>query len=118
MCSFCDGILNKKARWKVRSKMANDNICEFVNDYNCNLCVNCDMVFDLFGYKIEDNYYIGVGYTQKIRTLDKEDVVISPFSEGQRINYCPMCGSQLSNDVVDFDNMKYNKIEIFDSSDK
>lgn len=105
MCNFCDNIKNtdKKICWSVRSTYADDNICEFVNDINCENCKECDMQFLLSGYEYNSNTYVTVSYDQSIVSKDDEKVIIRPFSESLQFNYCPFCAKQISENILEFD---------------
>lgn len=119
MCTFCESVKDrsKKIIWQVRSTMADNNICEFVNDTTCSMCDACEMYFNIYGYEWSDNTYIGIGYNQKIMAKNKEEVIIRPFSETQQFNYCPFCGKQISKNIIDFDNIYNNHMEIEDEED-
>ena len=105
MCEFCEGVNNKDFTWNVRSTMADNNICEYVNGDNCEGCNECNMRFGLVKYISNENTYISVDYNQTLSDIDGNEVVISPFSEGIRINYCPFCGDSVSRDKKEFEDL-------------
>ena len=116
MCTFCENITNKEKQitWNVRSIMADDNICEFVNDKQCSVCGGCRMYFTIYGYNFEDDSVkVGIDYNQYLKSPKGEEVIIRPFSETVQFNYCPFCGKQISKTIKDFD--KNYAIEIDDN---
>lgn len=119
MCKFCENVTNREKEivWNVRSTYADDNICEFVNDKNCSSCDRCEMYFNLTGYEHNNNIYVGVGYNQKISSLQGEEVIIRPFSETIHFNYCPFCGNKISKDMIEFEKMYNCQIEVKDKED-
>ena len=117
MCKFCEGILDedKEVTWSMRSTMADDNICEFVNGNNCDSCHgDCMMYFELYGYKSNNGAYVGVSYRQEMRDVNREKVIISPFSETIQFNYCPFCGEQMSEDLREIDKYYDHQICVYD----
>lgn len=110
MCEFCEALKNrnKKIIWNLRSTYADDNVCEFVNGNECSACAKCDMHFDLTGYYDNDgDIRVGVGYNQEITSSKGDNVIIRPFSEPIQFNYCPVCGQQISSNLLNFDKYKY-----------
>ena len=119
MCDFCSNIKNrnKEIIWLVRSTYADDNVCEYVNNKNCENCKGCNMHFKLSGYEYDGNTYVGVEYCQVITPNNSEDVIIRPFSESVQFNYCPFCGKQISKNILPFNDIKQYSIEIRDDED-
>lgn len=116
MCGFCDNIKNenKEIIWRVRNTSADDNICECINNINCEKCKGCNMHFKLNGYNYNGDTYVGVEYHQTITYYNSEDAVINPFSESIQFNYCPFCGEQMSRNISRFDNIAKYSIEVED----
>ena len=114
MCQFCDSLLDRKKKMKllVRSTFAEDDICEVLNDSDCNLCDDCGMSFGIEGYKVNNNFYISIDYEQKIRLNNDKVAIIKPFSESIHVNYCPICGTQLSEHILDLIHQSEFKIVI------
>lgn len=100
MCEFCESLVdtNKKINWMVRSTFADDNIVEIIND--CGKVVKDISNFEIYGYTHENKAFFGIGYRQEIGIEDKDTVIISPFSETIQINYCPICGQQISDKLI------------------
>lgn len=102
MCIFCDTLIEEKEiGWNVRSTMADDNIYEMLDsDYeNPNYEDLCS--FKLCSYKHNDNIHVTVEYNQQL--VNKNGTtIIHPFSESQHFNYCPMCGKQISKEIIEF----------------
>ena len=104
MCKFCDNLKYRKYRIQPRTTSSDDTTCEFgspdldVSDtYNCRGCRGCaddNHRFELISWE----NYISLAYVHRIRRL-----VIEPYSENIQINFCPWCGKQLSDELVDFD---------------
>jgi hypothetical protein len=113
MCQFCENIKDEKFTWQVRSTYADDNICEFVNGNDCDICSGCKTWFNLTGYDYKGNTYVGVTYNQ-ILSNGETDVIIRPFSESIQFNYCPFCGQQISKEVLDFKDFHLHQISIDD----
>lgn len=100
MCEFCESLVdtNKKINWMVRSTFADDNIIEIIND---NERIESDVSdFEIYGYTREDKAFLGIGYRQEIDIEGKDTIIISPFSETIQINYCPICGQQISDKLI------------------
>lgn len=118
MCEFCESLIDKEKEitWSVRSIMADDNICEFVNENKCNICGGCKMYFTLSGRKYEDlgEVYVDMAYTQKLKSKDGREVVIRPFSEGIQWNFCPVCGIQISKTIKSWEEYYDHQISIND----
>lgn len=107
MCGFCDSILDasKKVKWVVRSTFADDNIREVIN-YEKEVVYDVSD-FEIYGYTHEDKAFFGIGYRQEIITKDEDSVIISPFSETIQINFCPVCGQQISDKLISPDEYLY-----------
>ena len=116
MCKFCEALTDrtKEIVWEVRSTMADDNVCDFVNGDNCDVCNGCNMSFNLYGYNYDNNIHVGVSYSQELTSKNRTKVIIKPFSEGIQWNYCPICGKQISSTVQDFDDYYDHQIRIND----
>ena len=107
-CKYCEAMLNMKSiKWEVRSTYAEDNVCEFVNDCDCNCCKNCVQEFKLNPYKYNSEIMLAIEYEQRIRSLNGEEVIIHPFTETIPFNFCPLCGEKM-NKNIDID--RYNVI--------
>lgn len=115
MCEFCEALKdkNKEIEWFVRSTYADDNICEYINDNECSKCNGCNMYFNLKGYNIDNNLYVGVEYNQTVTSPMGEDVIIRPFTESIKFNYCPICGQQISKNMSLFEHY-VNELKIKD----
>lgn len=114
MCGFCDALKSdgdKIINLEVRSTMADDNICEFVNDNDCGLCSGCNMKFYMVGYCIDENIRVQICYNQKIMSTLNSEVIIYPFTETIQYNFCPMCGEQISKDIKQFKDNDFIQIE-------
>lgn len=109
MCKFCESIIDKSRNieWCQRSVSADDKFCRLFDD-NCENCEECTDTFALYGWMCNDNMSIAIEHKRT-----KEDVKIHSFSEGLHINYCPYCGKQVSKDIIDFDNIPQNKVEVY-----
>lgn len=110
MCQFCDNLKAKNYILPQRTTFACDNLCEVMTakierfgGVDCSLgtdCEECDgclfenIRFELYAY---DNR-ISVGYFHKIK-----EAVIAPYSESIDINFCPWCGKQITDNLVDFE---------------
>lgn len=117
MCEFCDSIddRDKEIIWEVKSTYADHNICEFVNDSTCSACGGCKMYFTLNGHKYKDDIYVSVEYKQTLKSIEGEEVIISPFSEGIQFNFCPICGKQISQNIKEWDKYHGHQITIDDN---
>ena len=110
MCTFCENKTNyKELSWLMRNTGADDNICEFVKEMNCDICDGCsdEASFQLITINIDKDFYIGTSFYQKIKSSNGEYVVINPFSEKIHINFCPFCGKNISEKLIEFDNLEY-----------
>jgi len=116
MCKFCDSLTDqdKEITWSVRSIMADDNICEFVNEKDCSECGGCQMYFTLNGYNFDGEINVDVMYTQKLKSKDGIEVIIRPFSEGIQFNFCPICGKQISQNIKAWEDYYEHQISIDD----
>lgn len=115
MCEFCE-ILNDKEKemiWSVRSTMAEDNICEIVNDKECSCCDGCIQAFIVDGFKYNEQQYVNLRYYQTIGKNDNK-AIIHPFSEGIQFNFCPFCGEQISELIKKFEDNFSHQISIND----
>lgn len=57
-------------------------------------CDDKNLRFELTSWR----NYISLAYKHRIN-----DLIIEPFSEAIRINYCPWCGKKLTKETVNFD---------------
>lgn len=119
MCEFCESLIDKtkEITWHVRSRYANDNICEFVTENNCDKCIGCNnkQWFVLSGIKYEDGLvYVGIEYNQELINKNGTKVFIRPFSENIQFNFCPICGKQISQEIKDWDKYYDHQITIDD----
>jgi hypothetical protein len=98
MCEFCEGLKSKEKgiTWHTRSSYADDNICEYIDSHET------ESHFKLVSHEYNNTAYVGIEYYQYVLTNedDIEKVVINPFSESIPFNYCPICGIQLSENIV------------------
>lgn len=110
MCKFCESIINKSRNieWFQRSRYADDNFCEKVLKDNCSNCKECTETFELDGWMSEGNMFLINKYERT-----NGDIKIHSSSESLHINYCPYCGKQVSKDIIDFDDMYQNVIEVY-----
>lgn len=101
MCKFCDELIKEynKIHWLTRSVYADNNICEFVNNYDCELCDECTMDFTISSYNINGDTYVGLEYHQHLMSKNNKEVIIFPFTESMQWNYCPICGKQISKNI-------------------
>lgn len=108
MCEFCNSLEYRTYRVLQRTTSADDNQCVFGSplryideviegEYSCDTCINgCsdkNLRFELTSWK----NYISLGYIHRIN-----NIIIEPYSEAIKINYCPWCGKQLTENLVDF----------------
>ena len=106
MCKFCDDLKWKTYIVPERTTSADDNQCEFgspliydgeIIDSTCEDCIGCAKENMHFGLKVWENY-LSLQYVHRIKKL-----VVEPYSEAIRINFCPWCGRSLTDKLVDFD---------------
>lgn len=114
MCGFCDNLTDnsKEILWSVRSRYADDNTCEEIAKDSCSNCNGCKEYFKLIGYNINNNTHMSVEYFKKVA-----NITIRPFSEGIRLNYCPFCMKQLSEEIRSFEDQYPNQISLEDVED-
>ena len=114
MCEFCEALKDetKEINWSVRSSYADDNICEFVNEENCQYCNGCQEGFTVDAYDYKGNTKVCITYSKTVGTKDGKEVIVRPFSEGIQWNYCPICGEQISKEILDFDKYYDHQISI------
>jgi ferredoxin len=102
MCKFCDDFLRlKRNKIPIRNTSAEDNVCNYVVNNDCDQCNNgCsenNHYFDIILYKDT----ISIDYTHKINNL-----TIETSSARFNINYCPLCGKRMS-EVIHPEELKY-----------
>ena len=116
MCEFCEALKDetKEINWSVRSSYADENMCEFVNGDSCQYCDWCAEGFIIDAYDYNGNTKVCITYSKTVRTKDKKEVVVHPFSEAIQWNYCPVCGEQISKEILDFDKYYDHQISIND----
>ena len=116
MCKFCEALKDetKEINWLVRSHYADDNICEFVNEENCQYCNGCQEGFAVDGYDYKGNTKVSITYSRTVWSKDKKQVIVRPFSEAIQWNFCPICGEQISKEILDFDKYYDHQITIDD----
>lgn len=111
MCKFCDAFTDrtKDVTWLVRNLSADDNVHEVIES------VEELTYFELYGYKSEEgNTMIGVSFYQEVTDKNKKKLVVHPFSETIRFNFCPICGKQLSKNILDPSDYYEHQISISD----
>lgn len=107
MCNFCDNLKWREYNVELRNSNACDNLCQVMSTkleeidgelYNlgvdCEGCGGC--MVDGFVLRTYDNR-IGFSYNHKIKEL-----FIGRNSEMIDFNFCPWCGKQLTDKLVDF----------------
>jgi hypothetical protein len=99
MCDFCENMGTEK-KLQFRTTYADDNLCDLIrgdNIYSCD-CEGCNGCMDennQFSIYMKWSNYLNVAYFRKMTTLDNNELVIAPISEGIKIEYCPFCGKKL-----------------------
>lgn len=115
MCKFCEGIFDKNydMEWNMRTSFADDNFCEKVFEDSCDNCEQCCIEYKLNGRYISesDHAYLTCEYK-----FDNGDIKMHNFTEILPINFCPYCGRQLVNNLVNFDDVNHNRFEIIDEN--
>lgn len=98
MCKFCsEGAVHKKYGVAIRTSYADHNLCEVLQNNNCEDCDGCtDKASHFTLYKFQDK--IGFAYIQEI-----PECTIAQISEHLKINYCPWCGQKLTDEIVPFE---------------
>lgn len=93
MCKFCDNVSEYRSiKIPTRTTMGDDNICELVMDNNCTNCSGCADDNNYFELEISSiRNCIEIQYYHKMG-----NIIIAPVSSRFCINYCPMCGKQVS----------------------
>lgn len=98
MCDFCENM-NTKKKLQFRTTYADDNLCDVIRNkdeyHNCEGCGGCNDENNEFSISMKWSNYLDVSYYRKMSTLDGNELVIAPISEGIKINYCPFCGKKL-----------------------
>lgn len=105
MCKFCEALLGKKTiLWSERSYMSDDNFCENVCNYwDCDNCGGCDKAgFALSSYILDGEVRVSVEYYRS-----GYGTTVHPFSECMPFNFCPFCGKQISEVIVEFNENDY-----------
>lgn len=107
MCKFCDNLEWRVYKTSYRNSSTDDNMCERLSpdviingEYfgiNCTDCDGCKAENISMFLRTCDNR-MGINYYRKIK-----DMVIDQYSEMFSINFCPWCGKQLVEKLVDFD---------------
>ena len=118
MCKFCENLERREYIVSPRTCSSDDNKCEigspmFYDDIllgcDCSDCDGCATKNSRFGLITWDNS-IQLSYVKRIKRL-----IIEPYSEVVKINFCPWCGKPLTDTPVDFDKcccgMKLDLIE-------
>lgn len=112
MCKFCEALKNKNnIEVSVRSTYVDDNTCEYLVNNDCSSCGECNMKFVLNAHEIDEDHFVCMNYEQ---TMMNGKFKIHPFSEGIQFNYCPICGTQISKNLIDFEDISSHKIEIIE----
>ena len=106
MCDFCENTYQNEFRVSVKDEYEDDNLCEFLSPdgmggYDCEDCDGCDDNNHMFTLSY-DHRGINLGYVHKVRGTN-----IMPFSEDIRINFCPWCGRQIEDDIVEFNEIEH-----------
>ena len=106
MCKFCDNLEHREYIVSPRTCSGYDNTCEigspmFYDDIllgcDCSDCYGCATENSHFGLIAWDNS-IQLSYVKRIKHL-----IVEPYSECIKINFCPWCGKSLTDTPVDFD---------------
>lgn len=99
MCEFCETMGTEK-KLQFRTTYADDNLCEVIRgtdtySYDCKGCNGCADENNYFAISMKWTNYLDVTYFRKMNTLNNNELIISPISEGIKIKYCPFCGNKL-----------------------
>jgi len=96
MCNFCDDLKYREIIIPMRTSMADDNVCEMIVNDDCEKCNHgCADENHYFSITTwEDN--LCLNYFHKIGEL-----IIAPVSTRFSINFCPMCGKQITEKIND-----------------
>lgn len=111
MCNFCDNLnydTKNKIIWCVRSRYADDNLYEFLEENNDYKYLENECWFEIKGHTINENTYVGIEYHQIFYGSKTGEIKVLPFSEHVQFNYCPMCGKQISKTIKEFTGDGYN----------
>lgn len=119
MCKFCESSERTEFIIPVRNNSSCDNVCEimtskiekygeelFLTGTDCSDCDGCkeeNRTFEI--YKSKNR--IGLSYIQNIKGLR-----VMPYSEMLNLNFCPWCGKQISNELIEFERCCIGKIKI------
>ncbi|MGJ0846550.1 hypothetical protein ACR77J_07670 [Tissierella praeacuta] len=99
MCKYCDNLEYKEVIVPNRTSLADDNICDFASpslngySYDCESCYGCAEENNYFSITSFDDVVM-LNYYHKIK-----NVVIAPTSARFCINYCPMCGRKITDNI-------------------
>ena len=117
MCKFCEGLFEKEyeMHWSMRSQYADDNLCEKLLNDSCDNCQECNIEYKLRGRKLEDT---GHSYIQCDYKFTNGDVIMWNSTEPLNINYCPYCGKQLSDKLIDLDDIGNHIVDIIDNNNE
>lgn len=104
MCKFCEGLFEKEfeMHWNMRSQYTDDNFCEKILNDSCENCSECNIRYRLRGRKISET---GHAYIQCDYKFDNGYVVMWNSTEPLNINYCPYCGRQLAENLVNYEDI-------------
>ena len=117
MCKFCEGLFEEEyeIHWNMRSQYADDNLCEKLFNDSCSNCQECNIEYKLRGRKLEDT---GHSYIQCDYKFTNGDVIMWNSTEPLNINYCPYCGKQLSDKLIDLDDIGNHIVDIIDNNNE
>ena len=117
MCKFCENVIDKgyDMKWNMRASISDDNFCEKVLEDRCENCKKCDTIYKLNGGYIDDSDQV---YLRCEYKFDNGDIIMHNFTEPLPINFCPYCGKQLVENIINFDDIGSHKAEIVDENNK
>ena len=115
MCKFCDNLDWRNYKVSYRNNSSDDNMCEYVSPEvmidgerigsDCSHCDGCKRENILFSLHTYSNR-IGINFYRKIKGL-----TIDQHSEMFTFNFCPWCGKQLTEELVDFEKCGLKEIQ-------
>lgn len=115
MCKFCEGLFDKEyeMEWCMRTSYADDNLCEKIFNDSCEKCNECNISYRLTGRRLKERKtnYINCSYK-----FTNGDITMWNSTEPLTINYCPYCGKQISENLVDLDDIGNHIVDIIDKN--